>query len=413
MSQGSSNPTTDLKKVNGTTVDTSTGNASAGTQRVVLATNQPVIPISDNGGSLTVDGTVAVSSLPALPTGSNTIGTVDISATSLSALETINAAQSGTWNIGTVTTLTSITNPVAVTDNGGSLTVDAPVATPVFVRLSDGAAAISTLPVSLASVPTHAVTQSGTWNINNISGTISLPTGAATAAKQPALGTAGTASTDVITVQGIASMTALKVDGSAVTQPVSGTFWQATQPVSIAAAVAVTDNNGSLTVDAPVGTPVYVRLSDGASAITALPVTDNGTTLSIDDGGSSITVDGTITSLTQFNGVAIALNAGTVSTGTLRVVNATGATGTQTNPSLSTTSATVLAASTSRLGATIYNGSTSTLYLRLSATAASTTVYTTKLYPDDYYEVPANYNGAITGILDTGTTTLVQVTQIT
>lgn len=51
-----------------------------------------------------------------------------------------------------------------------------------------------------------------------------LPTGASTAAKQPALGTAGSASSDVITVQGIASMTALKVDGSAVTQPVSGTI---------------------------------------------------------------------------------------------------------------------------------------------------------------------------------------------
>lgn len=50
---------------------------------------------------------------------------------------------------------------------------------------------------------------------------IALPTGAATAAKQPALGTAGTASADVISVQGIASMTALKVDGSGVTQPVS------------------------------------------------------------------------------------------------------------------------------------------------------------------------------------------------
>lgn len=61
------------------------------------------------------------------------------------------------------------------------------------------------------------------FNINNVSGTVSLPTGAATAAKQPALGTAGSASADVITVQGIASMTALKVDGSAVTQPVSGT----------------------------------------------------------------------------------------------------------------------------------------------------------------------------------------------
>ena len=42
-----------------------------------------------------------------------------------------------------------------------------------------------------------------------------LPTDAATAAKQPALGTAGTASTDVITVQGISSMTPIKVDISA------------------------------------------------------------------------------------------------------------------------------------------------------------------------------------------------------
>lgn len=70
---------------------------------------------------------------------------------------------------------------------------------------------------------TVSAAQSGTWNITNISGTVSLPTGAATAAKQPALGVAGTASADVITVQGIASMTALKVDGSGVTQPVSGT----------------------------------------------------------------------------------------------------------------------------------------------------------------------------------------------
>lgn len=38
-----------------------------------------------------------------------------------------------------------------------------------------------------------------------------LPTGAATSAKQPALGTAGSASTDVITVQGIASGTTMPV----------------------------------------------------------------------------------------------------------------------------------------------------------------------------------------------------------
>jgi hypothetical protein len=57
-------------------------------------------------------------------------------------------------------------------------------------------------------------TQAGTWNISNISGTVSLPTGAATAAKQPALGTAGTPSTDVITVQGAPSMTPLSITGS-------------------------------------------------------------------------------------------------------------------------------------------------------------------------------------------------------
>lgn len=96
---------------------------------------------------------------------------------------TVAATQSGSWNVGQTGSWT-----VAATQSG-TWTVGA--------------------------------TQSGTWDINNISGTISLPTGAATAAKQPALGTAGTASADVITVQGIASMTALKVDGSAVTQPVS------------------------------------------------------------------------------------------------------------------------------------------------------------------------------------------------
>lgn len=68
--------------------------------------------------------------------------------------------------------------------------------------VSDGmVSAANPLPVTAASLP--------------------LPAGAATAAKQPALGTAGTASADVITVQGVASMTALKVDGSGVTQPVS------------------------------------------------------------------------------------------------------------------------------------------------------------------------------------------------
>ena len=61
----------------------------------------------------------------------------------------------------------------------------------------DGSAV--TQPVSAASLP--------------------LPTGAATSAKQPALGTAGTPSTDVITVQGNASGTAIPISASSLPLP--------------------------------------------------------------------------------------------------------------------------------------------------------------------------------------------------
>lgn len=131
---------------------------------------------------------------------------------------------------------------VPVTDNGGTLSID------------DGAGSITVDGTVTANAGT------GTFAVSAAS--LPLPSGAATAAKQPALGTAGTASSDVITVQGIASMTALKVDGSAVTQPVSDGGGN----------LSVDDGAGSLTVDAPVGTPVFVRLSDGAAAISTLPV---------------------------------------------------------------------------------------------------------------------------------------------
>jgi len=60
-------------------------------------------------------------------------------------------------------TIASNQSAIPITDNSGSLTVDAPVGTPAFVRLSDGSSAITTLPVSLASVPSHAVTNAGTF----------------------------------------------------------------------------------------------------------------------------------------------------------------------------------------------------------------------------------------------------------
>lgn len=86
----------------------------------------------------------------------------------------------------------------------------------------------------------------GTAAVFAISATaLPLPSGAATAAKQPALGTAGTASADVITIQGVASMTPVKVDGSGVTQPVSGTVTANAGSGTFAISGTVTANAGS------------------------------------------------------------------------------------------------------------------------------------------------------------------------
>lgn len=77
-------------------------------------------------------------------------------------------------------------------------------------------AGTSSNPFNVVFPSAQAVSQSGTWNINNVSGTVSLPTGAATAAKQPALGTAGTPSADVISIQGVASGTVVPVTDAGV-----------------------------------------------------------------------------------------------------------------------------------------------------------------------------------------------------
>lgn len=166
---------------------------------------------------------------------------------------------------------------IAVTDNGGSLTVDGTVA------------------ATQSGSWTVSASQSGTWNVTNISGTISLPTGAATAAKQPSLGTAGTASSDVLTIQGIASMTPLQI----------------------------ADNGGSLTVDGTVAATQSGTWNVGTvTAVTGITnpvaVTDNSGSLTVDDGGSSLTVDGTVAA-TQSGTWTVTANAGS---GTLTTTNA-------------------------------------------------------------------------------------------
>lgn len=124
------------------------------------ASGGSAVNIQDGGNSLTVDGSLTVTQ----GTGTNLHTVVD----------------SGT--------ITTVTNVVHVDDNGGSITVDGP--------LTDTQLRTTPVPVS----GTVAATQSGAWNITNISGTVSLPTGAATSALQT---TSNTSLSSLVSSEGI------------------------------------------------------------------------------------------------------------------------------------------------------------------------------------------------------------------
>ncbi len=107
------------------------------------------------GSLVRVSGTnpLPVSIIAALPAGSNVIGGV---------------TQSGTWNITNISGTISLPTGAATEATLSTLNGKVTACNTGAVVLAAGAAVIG------------AVTQSGTWNISNISGTISLPTGAAT-----------------------------------------------------------------------------------------------------------------------------------------------------------------------------------------------------------------------------------------
>jgi hypothetical protein len=88
------------------------------------------------------------------------------------------------------------------------------------------------------------------------------------------------------------------------------------------------------------------------------------------------------------------------------------ATGTQTSVANATSSGTLLAASSARKGAAIYNDdNAATLKIKLGA-AASATSFTYAIAPGGYYEVPFSYTGIITGIASAATGNA-RVTEVT
>ena len=219
--------------------------ANAGTGTMNVSVQNASIPITDNGGSLTVDGTVAatqsgtwnitnISGTVSLPTGAATSANQTTEITALQLLDNVvntagSAAVTSLYQVGGTDGTnarilsTNASGHLNIADGGNSITVDGTV----------------------------AATQSGTWNITNITGTVSLPTGAATETTLSSLNTKVPANLTV-------SATRLLVDGSGVTQPISGT-------------VTVQDGGNSITVDGTVAATQSgtwnVGLNAGSNAI--------------------------------------------------------------------------------------------------------------------------------------------------
>ena len=87
-------------------------------------------------------------------------------------------------------------------------------------------------------------------------------------------------------------------------------------------------------------------------------------------------------------------------------------TATLSNVNDTASSTTLLASNAARRGATIFNDSSASLYIKFGATA-STTSFTHNMAASSYYEVPFGYTGTIDGIWSADSTGAARITEIT
>lgn len=340
------------------------------------------VNVQDGGNSITVDGSVSISGTPTVDT--------ELPAAAALADNTSNPTVPGvgsflhgwdgaTWdrlpgtsadgllcNLGsnndvTVAGVATAANQLA---DGHNVTVDNALGASA-VNIQDGG---NTITVD----GTVAATQSGTWNINNISGTVSLPTGAATAANQLADG-------HNVTVDNASGASAVNIQDGGNTITVDGT---------VTANLSATDNAVLDNIDTNTGNtdtnttdlPNVIGTDGAAGPSRALSIagTESGGTLQelLSDSDGHLQVD-------VLSGGGSATNPGT------SVVSSV-------NDSAS--NQTLLSSNGDRLGAIIFNDSTQTLYVKFGTTA-TTSDYSVKIYPDEGYALdPPVYTGQIDGI---------------
>lgn len=233
-------------------------NTMAASTPVVIASDQSAVPISaaslplPSGAATAANQTTLGSQTTKLNDGTTTVAVtlanalkVDGSAVTQPVSGTVTANVGTTGGLALDVTLTGGTQKTRITDGTNDAAVSAANALKV-----DGSAV--TQPVSVASLP--------------------LPAGAATATNQTTLGNQTSKINDGTTTVAVTLANALKVDGSAVTQPVSGTV------------TANIGTSGALALDATLtGGTQTSRLTDGTntaavSAANALKVDGSAVT---------------------------------------------------------------------------------------------------------------------------------------
>lgn len=317
-----------LKKVGGTATDTNSGNKSAGTLRVTLATDQVQLtnalkvdgsavtqPVS-NAGLTALNAAIAgtevqvdVLTLPAIPAGTNNIGDVDVLTingvapafgTGLrgatvqrvtiatddsvpvtnAGITTIAGAVSGTEMQVDVLTMPSVT--VTATD----LDIRNLVAATDIVDLGGNAlTSLQLIDDTVATLGTTTYTEAATKG--NIIGAV----------RRDADTTLVDTTNEVAPLQ-VDARGALKVEVfSGETLPVSLTSTTITGTVAVTQSgtwdeVGINDSGNSITVDNS-----SLSVVGGGAEATAMRVTianDSTGVLSVDDNGGSLTVDGTV-----------------------------------------------------------------------------------------------------------------------
>jgi len=329
---------------------------------ISVSTSAP-IQFSLNGTDTTVsqDTGTPANSRP-LPTRYlNTIGvTTDLSTlaeqqTQTTAMNAINTAVQimDDWDESDRAKVNPIVGQAGVQGNTGTVTANTQrVVLATDVALPAGTAIIG----ALSNNQSTNISQMNGVTVSMASGTSDTGTQRVTLATNVAL-PAGTAIIGALSANQSTNIS--QMNGVTVSMA-SGTSDTGTQRVTLATDVAL-----------PAGTAIIGALSNNQS-----------------------------TNISQINAVTVLMGVGPSGTGAQRMTIANVAAATAANVTSSASNVTLLALAAGRMGATFYNDSTAILYLKLGATA-STTSYTVQLQSNGYYELPgggACFSGIIDGI---------------